>query len=103
MELNIAERLTILSLDSLPKQGNLATMRVMTKLMEKVGFSEEELVKWGIVQEGDKVTWKSTDPGNVDLNITTKEKELIQGALKTATNVTPLGAALADKFEVADE
>ncbi len=103
MKLHVAERLTLLSLDSFPKQGNLVTMRVFTKLMEKIGFSEDELVKWGIKQEGSRVTWETTAEMTAELLFTPKELEMIQMALKEGTNLTPIAVKLAEKFEVKDE
>ena len=55
MELNVGERLSVLSL--LPKEGNFITLKIVRKLQEELSFSEEELELYKIVQKDSKATW----------------------------------------------
>jgi hypothetical protein len=57
MELNIAERLTLLGI--LPKEGNFLTLKILRKLREELSFSEEELKKYQITQDGEQIHWNS--------------------------------------------
>jgi hypothetical protein len=57
MELNIAERLTLLGI--LPKEGNFVTLKILRQLREELSFSEEEMKKYTIKQDGEQITWDS--------------------------------------------
>lgn len=102
MKLNVAERLLILGLDTLPAQGNLVTMRMLAKLMEKVGFKEEEIEKYEIKQEGTTVTWKG-NPDPVEVNLSDAQKEMVKKALEQSDTLTLRHTLLADRFGVAEK
>ena len=56
MQLTLKERL-LLSMMLLPQQGDIVTLRVLKALKASLGFSEDELQKWNIKQEGQIFTW----------------------------------------------
>lgn len=98
MELTVLERVLLLNLDTLPKQGNLITLRVLDKLMKAVGFTEEEIKKWNLRIEGQQVLWDNGE--SVEIPITPKQKELVRKALQDSVALTPPYLLLAEKFEV---
>ena len=56
MKLNIKERLLLLMM-LLPQQGDIVTLRVLKGLKASLGFTEDELKKWDIRQEGQTFQW----------------------------------------------
>ena len=68
--LNVPERLNLLSI--LPQQGNLATLRIVRDLREKLSLSEEEHKEFGITttQHEGSVTFNWT---NDDAALTPRE------------------------------
>lgn len=90
MDLTIMERFTLLSV--LPEQGNLGTLRIVRKLREDLGFTEDELVEYK-VEFGDngRVEWGK--------EYATVEKTIPMGAVARQTVVDVL-TALNEKEEV---
>jgi len=68
--LNVPERLNLLSI--LPVQGNLATLRIVRDLREKLSLSEEEFTEFGVstIQNQGSVTFNWT---NGDAALTPRE------------------------------
>ena len=57
MELSVLDRLLILGLDTLPKVGNIVTMKIKKQLIADVGFNESEVKEYAIEQDGAQVKW----------------------------------------------
>lgn len=76
--LNVPERLNLLSI--LPQQGNLATLRILRDLREKLSLTEEEHKEFGITSEQHEgsVTFKWT---NGDAALTPREFQFQPKAL----------------------
>ena len=68
MKLNIAERITLMSI--LPEKSNIITMRLMQELRTILGFTDEEIRKYGIKNEGDKIFWSSDFEKEIEINQT---------------------------------
>jgi hypothetical protein len=81
MELDIKQRLLLLAV--IPVEGvRMTDLRIARELQLKVGFTEEEQVQFGFVQDGDRVTWDSDADKPVDIKIGPRGHVLIQEALK---------------------
>ena len=98
MELNVHDRLLILNLDTLPKVGNIVTMRVKQQLLNDVGFKESEIKGFGIVQENDQVRW-SNDAKAVDIEIGPEAKKLLVDALEKSESLSDAYVALYDRLQ----
>lgn len=99
MELNIAERLLILNLDTLPKVGNILTMKTKQQLLNDCGFNEEELKESGLRTsdaEGqiiwDKMITKEVEIGESAL-------KLLIGAIEKSESINDLYVPLYDKLK----
>lgn len=82
--LNIPNRVLLLS--NLPSESNILTLKVIKKLKEDIGFSDEELVQNEIkmvdTENGKKhLTWK-IDSKNKEVEIGLKGIEIIVNVLK---------------------
>ena len=85
MELNVAERLTLLGL--LPSEGNFITLKLVRKLREELSFSEDEIKTLNLVQNVDAegngmVNWNQNENAIKDCNIGDAMTDLIKGKLK---------------------
>lgn len=80
MNLSILERLVLLKV--LPKEGDYATLKILTTLRLTLSFSEDEMKAWGI--SGDPATgrtdWKVN--GEADIPIGEKATDIVVDALK---------------------
>jgi hypothetical protein len=98
MELTILERLMILNLDTLPKVGNIVTMRVKQQLLNDVGFKEDEIKNFGIVQENDQVRWNN-DAKAAEIEIGPEAKKLLVDALEKSESLSDAYVALYDRLQ----
>lgn len=67
MILNVDERLTLLGV--LPKERNVADMRILRDLRMKLSYTEEERKKWGIVanQETLMIRWEENGEAEIPI------------------------------------
>jgi len=102
--LNVLDRLLILNV--LPAEDNITTLRLVRKLKENIGFTDEELKVLDFKQVdapgGKKNTvWNSDIVDARDFNISEKAYEIIKNALKKlndANKLTEQHLPLWDKF-----
>lgn len=92
------DRLLILNLDTLPKVGNILTMRIKQQLINEVGFKEDEIKNFEIRQEGDQIKWKS-DAEAVDIEIGDEAKKLLIDALDKSENLNENYISLYDRLK----
>ncbi|HAM39793.1 MAG TPA: hypothetical protein DCP69_00260 [Candidatus Omnitrophica bacterium] len=80
MNLSILERLVVSKV--LPKEGDYATLKILTALRLALSFSEEELKAWGITSdlETGRTEWKEN--GEADIPIGEKATDIIVDGLK---------------------
>ena len=98
MKLSVMDRLLILNLDTLPKVGNILTMRIKQQLINEVGFKEDEIKNFEIRQEGDQIKWKS-DAETVDIEIGYEAKKLLIDALDKSENLNENYISLYDRLK----
>jgi hypothetical protein len=98
MELNIIERLLILNLDTLPRVGNILTMKCKQQLLNDVGFSEEDIKEANLKNDDDgKVSWDKMIIK--DVNIGESALKLLVDAIEKSENVNDLYVPLYDKLK----
>lgn len=98
MKLSVMDRLLILNLDTLPKVGNILTMRIKQQLINEVGFKESEIKDFEIRQDGEQVKWKS-DAEAVDIEIGDEAKKLLIDALDKSENLNENYISLYDRLK----
>lgn len=98
MKLSVMDRLLILNLDTLPKVGNILTMRIKQQLINEVGFKEDEIKNFEIRQEGDQIKWKS-DAEAVDIEVGDEAKKLLVDALDKSENLNENYISLYDRLK----
>jgi hypothetical protein len=104
MLLTIEERILLLNLDTLPRQGNLVTLRILKEMTDRLGFTEEELKEFEITTSGDQVKWKIfPDGGEREIPLGDKALDMIREAIKTSSMMTVRYLPLAEKLGVKEE
>ena len=98
MKLSVMDRLLILNLDTLPKVGNILTMRIKQQLINEVGFKESEIKDFEIRQDGEQVKWKS-DAEAVDIEIGDEAKKLLIDALDKSEHLNENYISLYDRLK----
>jgi hypothetical protein len=80
MKLSLVERFVLLS--ALPREGDFATLRVLTNLRLALAPTEEEIAQWEIASDpaANRTTWKVN--GEADIPIGEKATDIIVGRLK---------------------
>lgn len=53
--------------DILPQESNIVDLRIITDLRQKLGASEEEIKKYGITVEGNKINWKQKFEAEIEI------------------------------------
>jgi len=99
MELNVLERLVLLSI--LPKEADFTTVKIIRKLKEDLSFSEEEHKALQFVQDGGNVNWQKDGDIPKDIKIGEKATDAIVEALKklnTDKKLTEQHLSLYEKF-----
>jgi hypothetical protein len=99
IKLNVLERIKIM--DLLPKEGNLIYWKILKGLKEKVSFTEDELIAYGIKAVDGKVFWNPQQDSSKDFELTDAEKSLITETFKKLNEqnkITEEIVSLAEKF-----
>lgn len=100
ISLNILERIVVLGI--LPSENDIITMKIIRKLKEDVGFTEDEIIKWNIKLNEGNITWNAGENSverEYDFGI--KSIEIISNALKELDKkkkITERHLSLYDKF-----
>ena len=81
--LNVPERLRIMN-DLLPPEGNIATLRMIRKMIEKIGLSAEEMTEFEVVAGTVPSTVQWNEKGNlpVEIELVDAEAEVIRKELR---------------------
>lgn len=80
MNLSVRDRLVTLTV--LPKEGNYATLKILTTLRLSLSFTEEEIKGWGLTvcPETGLTSWEKSE--EVDIPIGEKATDIIVAAFK---------------------
>lgn len=88
MELKVFDRLMLLNI--LPTEGNFLTLKIVTQLRQDLSFTEEELKRFEIVQDGGSVTWNRIADEPKEVAIGEKATDIIVEALKKLNDTKKL-------------
>jgi hypothetical protein len=80
MNLSVLERLVVLKV--LPREGDYASLKILTNLRMSLSFTEDEIAAWEIVSfpETGRTMWKID--GEAEIPIGEKATDMIVAALK---------------------
>jgi len=97
MNMSVLERLVALSI--LPKEGDYATLKILTNLRLSLSFTEEETKAWGITTnpENGKTSWK--EDAVVEIPLGEKATDIIVDALKKLNREEKLPAESMSLYE----
>lgn len=101
MELSVFERLLILNLDTIPKVGNIVTMKIKQQLLTDVGFTEDEIKEFGIQEHEGKVAWLQ-DSKAVDIPIGAEAVKLLVTAIESSENLNEAYVPLYERLKVTE-
>ena len=79
MLLSVKERLLLLNV--VPAEGDIITLKIIRKLKEDLGFSEDEIKLYKLNQSDNQVTWDDTVEQNKEIAIGEKATDVIVNAL----------------------
>lgn len=102
--LTVKDRLLLL--ESLPKEGNLTTIRIVRELREQLSFSEEETAALGFQYAENLVNWNQSAPQEAEIAIGPVARSTIVDTLKRlneAGKVTEQHLDLFERFGVGAE
>ena len=106
MDLNVLDRLLLLGLlGTAPAEADVTLHRIVRKLRDDLGFSEQEHADLGLKSEDGKVTWTNTDHVKA-VEIGPKAHALIVDLLTQASEAKKLRAEhlhLCDVFLPAED
>lgn len=100
MQLTVMERLLILNM-CLPREGDIATMRIVRDLNGKMGLTEDEHKKWDVKSEGGQIVWDNNIPQEAEIEMGDMAKAIIAEqlmALDKSGKITQDHLSLCDKF-----
>lgn len=80
MEFNILERIILQEL--LPREGDYITYRIIKELRTELSFSEDEIKRYHIQQDKDRIIFDSANKETKNVEIGERIKEMIVSALK---------------------
>ena len=80
MKLNVMDRLVLLN--TLPKEGDFTTLKIVRTMREDLSFTEEEHKALEFKQEGDSVRWNQAADVERDINFGEKATDIIVEVLK---------------------
>ena len=104
MKLNIKDRLVLLN--TLPPEGNFATLKIVHELKMALAPSEEEAKAIGLVQEAEQIRWNPTKDVEKDIPIGKVARGVIETALKrldAEQKLTPDHLGLYERFVVGED
>jgi len=80
MNLSVLERLVLLKI--LPKEGDYASLKILTNLRLSLAFTEDEVKGWGIAGDAatNRTTWQVD--GRADIPIGEKATDIVVDAFK---------------------
>lgn len=82
MNLNCLERIVALQLLANYQEGSFLTFKTLGTLRGRLGFTEEEIKKFELKEEGGQYTWNQDGNECVDFDFTDIEKNLISEQLE---------------------
>ena len=88
MKLNIQHRLTLVNV--LPQKGNFETMSILENLKILLYPSEAEVKKFAIKQSENRIEWNAKGTEEVEIPITSTQKEIIMKELQKLSEANEL-------------
>ena len=79
-KLSVLERITLLKIIPIPKEGNRLAFKMIYDLIGELSFSDKEYKDFGIAEKDNKISWIRSE--NKEIEIGDKLLEIIQNALK---------------------
>lgn len=86
MELSIKQRMLLLNLLA-EYTGNIAQLRILAELRDRLSFSEEEHERFEIKQEGNQLSWSPEKAAPTEVEIGPVAKEIIVRRLRDLSNM----------------
>jgi hypothetical protein len=95
--LTVLERMAVLS--TLPKEGSFITLKVLREMIQRVGFTAEELKKFEIKEKEGKAEWniKGNDP--VEFEFSDIELDIIRKQFKKLDSENKLVQEMFSTYE----
>ena len=83
MKLTVYERITLLQvLPAVHQRGSFVKLKTLNRLIDDLGFDEQEIVGWGIQQQDDRITWDEKAAQPIDIEMGPVATELVLDALR---------------------
>lgn len=99
LNLSVSDRILILNLDTLPQVGNIVTMKIKQNILSMVGFSEFEISEYGLVVDGQRVTWDENVASDISIDVGEQGIKLLLDALESSDKLSAAYVPLYDKIK----
>lgn len=96
VQLSVLDRLLVLN--ALPAEDNIVTLRLIRKVKEQLGFTDDELKELEFKTVENKTTWKNTVEAK-EFDLSEKTIEMIADALKALSDKKKLTDAHLDLYD----
>jgi len=101
MRLTVLERM--ISMGLLPAEGDILTLRIRAKMIDKIGLTAEEFKEYEVVQANGNVKWRNDLPQEKEIDLDPAEIGLLKDALKKKNDDKKLTPEMVGLYEkVAD-
>jgi len=91
MKLNVLERISVLQI--LPKESNIAMLKIVRDLQGLLALSEAEVISIGFKVEGDNMLWNEKKAVDKDINFGEVASKMIADELKKLDGANSLKAS----------
>ena len=79
-ELGLLERFQLLTI--LPTEGDIVTVRIVADLRRELAVTEEEIVRYGVVQTGEQLKWNTEVDNSKSVSMGPRAMALIAQVLR---------------------
>lgn len=79
MKLNVGDRVALLKIIPLPKEGNRLTFKLIENLISEVSFSEKDFKDFGIIEKDGMIHWGKSEDKEIEIG--EKAMEIIKDVL----------------------
>jgi hypothetical protein len=97
MKLNVGDRISLLKIIPIPKEGSRMTFKIIYDLISELSFSDKDYKDFKIIENEGHISW--TGSKDKDIEIGEKATEIIQEALKELDKAEKLNSYLFILYE----
>jgi len=67
MKLNVLERITLLKIIPIPKEGNRMAFKMIYDFIGELSFSDQDYKDFGIIEKDNKIKWANSENKEIEI------------------------------------